>query len=1006
MKMIIFPRWFVAFGTVLLVMVHGGLWGCSAFGGASTTTKNGKRPFYQISSCTAFHETRSFAPPLTAFYNDFEETSKNEDDDEEDEDDDDDYLEEDDYNDKAVQDFRSKMSSLFGTDDNKDDTTRPSAASSNAKREGSPLPNDSLSKHPRSNDDDETSHFAYVSHFQQILSRLTEEEKKTVSNDIAEEIVKDIDSQRENNNLEEEDEKKTLKELWEGIRKWINSGKEEDLNSFLDLTLKPIIIICPVTASFNISSPPAQMMEDSVGETESKDDTLLQSEFLRRLIDGLKKRENSEAIKNWDIVVKCLSGENEKDLFGLEWNDDDARREKLDSIITQSTRAVKIQEIQTKFTDVASGKENIITTKRLGASELNEILGEYTLKRLKAEIPSPKPLKDIEEEEDQRIVKPSTLYVDTEEATSNDPFGTRVDEEFAIVVAGECGSGKSVFSCQKARENGFLVLYKCLNTESFRIGKNRVLEAPIEYPQVCGLLRKLIVCCGEIKSGESDVAAGLAWMKSTLNESRNQWAFDAFRNAYSAIISDKEPYVQKWLDGKFPQNERPEKVAIVIDEATNIDLVEGLVSCVEEIIERHRHLVRPKGRVQLVLVGTGTDAIHRGRVGTSPSLVEIVTMKQPNLGNVLQNEQELHNAVKAALEVGYCRILRTNARMFFRGVLPILRAKEHEVDANGVTTKETRYTERLKAITSYQHIMDYPVRYYLRTNTVGKLENQDRELLLRCAFVYHQEEALNKAINQSNDKTRNELVSQLGSHLMNVKNALYNNVIQEKGEPSEGSGVAKGSDSEGSNDKNVAMELFFEEKYDTLFEKGLARRNGTSNALKYLSCSGSTKLLLPSMGKQFEEVVSLHCMRLFEVQGYATETHELENGWPRSRRKNEEMREEDLKEELSELALKEPFFSQNEVKNNTCFVVSQGVPNAQGPDLFVVLVDKEWNVTILAIQCKHYARLHSNLNDWCQSLGIGNTESSNKETKQKKEISKQWCAVAVQSFQTEVDSPA
>ena len=231
-----------------------------------------------------------------------------------------------------------------------------------------------------------------------------------------------------------------------------------------------------------------------------------------------------------------------------------------------------------------------------------------------------------------------------------------------------------------------LVLYKRLNTESFRIREKRVLEAPIEYPQVCELLRKLIVCCSEIKSGESDVAAGLAWMKSTLNESRNRWAFDVFRNAYNAIISDNERYVRKWLEGEFPKNERPEKVAIVIDEATNIDLVEGLVSSVEKIIQCHKYLVRPKGRVQLVLVGTGTDAIHRGRVGTSPSLVEIVTMKQPNLENVLEKEQELHYAVKAALEVGYCRILRTNARMFFRGVIPILRAKEHEVDANGVTT--------------------------------------------------------------------------------------------------------------------------------------------------------------------------------------------------------------------------------------------------------------------------------------------------------------------------------
>ena len=220
----------------------------------------------------------------------------------------------------------------------------------------------------------------------------------------------------------------------------------EDLNSFLDLTLKSLSVAGGEEMLNDAVT--GQMMEDSVGETESKDDILRQSEFLRRLIEGLKKREKSGEIENWDIVVKYLSGENQRKVLY-----DDARRDEFDSIIT---RAVKIQEILTTFSDVACGKAKVIKeTKRLCASELNEILGAYTLKRLKAEIPSPKPLKDIEEEEDERIVKPSTLYVDTEVATSNDPFGTRVDEEFAIVVAGESGSGKSVFSCQTARENGF-----------------------------------------------------------------------------------------------------------------------------------------------------------------------------------------------------------------------------------------------------------------------------------------------------------------------------------------------------------------------------------------------------------------------------------------------------------------------------------------------------------------------------------------------------------------------
>ena len=111
-------------------------------------------------------------------------------------------------------------------------------------------------------------------------------------------------------------------------------------------------------------------------------------------------------------------------------------------------------------------------------------------------------------------------------------------------------------------------------------------------------------------------------------------------------------------------------------------LVEGLVASVDAIIEKYSRFVKETGgRVLPIFVGTGLDAIKNGRVGTRPDLSQVVSLVEPNVDVVLK-EEGLKEAVEKAVKEGeYSSVLVTNARMFFRGVLPTLCAREHVMDS-------------------------------------------------------------------------------------------------------------------------------------------------------------------------------------------------------------------------------------------------------------------------------------------------------------------------------------
>ena len=74
---------------------------------------------------------------------------------------------------------------------------------------------------------------------------------------------------------------------------------------------------------------------------------------------------------------------------------------------------------------------------------------------------------------------------------------------------------------------------------------------------------------------------------------------------------------QSWLAGKWSKQTRPEKVAIIVDEATDIDLLEGLVATVWYTSARYRELLAQKSLL-IVLAGTGLDLIRfPNRAGTN-----------------------------------------------------------------------------------------------------------------------------------------------------------------------------------------------------------------------------------------------------------------------------------------------------------------------------------------------------------------------------------------------------
>ena len=537
--------------------------------------------------------------------------------------------------------------------------------------------------------------------------------------------------------------------------------------------------------------------------------------------------------------------------------------------------------------------------------------------------------KSTEEEDESKSsssnIKADLKYVDV----VGDQFFVQADQQpdkkFAIVVTGESGSGKSMYSIGKAYQQGYLPVYAAISSAPSTLTEEVQKKPKPKYTSLSTFLGLVISCFCEVHE-RREGADGLYALKGKLNQERDAWATRVLDAAMREAVLGENVGLM-WLDGNWNKMTLPDKVAVIIDEATDVDLAEGLVASVRtNTLRFERRLAKDK--VQLFIVGTGLDAIRStGRVGTNPALSELIYLKNPDMKTLVKKGQVSETQLAAINEGIFSRVLKTNARMFFQGVYPIMSLPVLTDDGPKMEKEmyEERLRNRLVKVASFQPIMDYAARLFVSQNSVNEFAEGKRNGLLKNAFLYH----LKCAVEEVNcDEVKRRESEQIPAFDVD----------------------------------------------EDIFTRGLASRDGTSSALKYLACFGLTCEVRPGYGGEFEELTALHVLRVMESDGFEVFRCQLKYAWPPASVKGdirpqiEKLRAVVLPEQEDEVSFER--ISGNATRY--CIVFNQGDPNAQSGDLFVLKVDGT-EAKLDTIQCKNHKKHpleKAEIASWWNSLGV------------------------------------
>ena len=363
--------------------------------------------------------------------------------------------------------------------------------------------------------------------------------------------------------------------------------------------------------------------------------------------------------------------------------------------------------------------------------------------------------------------------------------------------------------------------------------------------------------------------------------------------------------------------------------------------------------------VFIILAGTGLEAIrYQGRVGTDPGLSRLARMGKPDLKK-LHEEKKITDEVLHAVENGtYSKVLMTNARMLFHGVIPLLELDYFKEDgAFEGDTKKQRLMDRLVAMASFLPYMDYGPRFYVNQNSVGAL-GEERFKFLHQAFLYH---LVNATANPVNDPKHRTVLDNMHAELERFCSLVpYDEFLKSQDETT------------------------------NIFSSGLANRDFTSPALKLLSCLGLTSEVRVGFGNEFEELTALHFIRYMQVQGYGTCRITLRFAWSRPAAWTEAKCESTT---VAELEIELDALKEQEVDNigvpktvveslrkgecaKHCVVYSLGGPSSQSGDLFALVINGRDDIRVEPIQCKHLASIPNaeETRTFWRSLGVEVTE--------------------------------
>lgn len=230
----------------------------------------------------------------------------------------------------------------------------------------------------------------------------------------------------------------------------------------------------------------------------------------------------------------------------------------------------------------------------------------------------------------------------------------------ALVVGGEIGSGKTIFSAHGARD--VPRLYLDLRDKNIKNSPPELAEGVQEWAT---LLRALANFAKDQYHAFSEFLHDVC---RDLNAARNTWAKNIIKKRLERCRSnEKQVQAVEWILGERYNEVAFERVLLVVDEVSrSMKLVHALIECRDDIFPNC-----PAKSFGLVLCGTSLEMLHKSgdgqfSVGSNPASSEVVSLDAPNLLDNFSNQvssRALHNGV-------YTSSFLSNARIVSKALLP------------------------------------------------------------------------------------------------------------------------------------------------------------------------------------------------------------------------------------------------------------------------------------------------------------------------------------------------
>jgi hypothetical protein len=130
------------------------------------------------------------------------------------------------------------------------------------------------------------------------------------------------------------------------------------------------------------------------------------------------------------------------------------------------------------------------------------------------------------------------------------------DKSYALVVAGESGSGKSVYACQKSQEEGFESIYMRIKQDKLNAAKSIWTAFPCLNFLFAIVLGDTTAEVVKHRDALRDLKAKLNWERDTFAEAIFDAAFDLVK---AHAMEKMDQAVHDWLSCKWEKKKSPQK---------------------------------------------------------------------------------------------------------------------------------------------------------------------------------------------------------------------------------------------------------------------------------------------------------------------------------------------------------------------------------------------------------------------------------------------------------------